>query len=83
MTEYQRKSPSEPVYSRMLRDYCAAADKLLVRQTALKHALPDCMPERRRELEQRIRLLRTEYEDVSDLIRCIRFYAAREDMQNA
>ena len=72
------------VYTRMLRDYRAAADKLLVRQKAVREehrqiarGAPD---PRERELEARIRLLREEYTDLLEIIEQIRGYAAREGL---
>ncbi len=83
MTENQRKTGNNRVYSRMLRDYRAAADKLLVRQNALKTELRQLaafgvQPDHARELEKRIRMLREEYEDMVDAMDSIRFYADKE-----
>lgn len=74
-------------YTAMLRQYQAAADKLLQRLAQLKAELHQMQQHKRgtldsaqaqKQLEQRILLLRTEYVDLTDTIYEIGGYAARE-----
>ena len=81
MTEHMKAA--QPVYGRMLREYIAAANMLLVRQDALKAELKQVSgtafpTQHQRDLEQRIRLLHTEYEETVEVIEQLRFYAEKE-----
>ena len=74
-------------YTAMLRRYQTAADKLVSRQDELKGALRQMLHSKQgtpasaheqKVLEDRLLLLRTEYVELADAMRQIRFYAARE-----
>ena len=74
-------------YSRMLADYERAAHKLVHRISELRAELKRMQEEKagtlasaraQMLLEQRIQMLRSEYEDVRDVMDSVRFYAKRE-----
>ena len=74
-------------YTRMLGQYQLSAEKLLHRLDILKTELREMQLNKRgtpesalaqKKLETRIMLLRTEFYELTDCIREIRFYAERE-----
>lgn len=81
--EWVRQAP----YTVMLRDYQTAADLLrrkiaVLRQELCRVESAKCgtlaSAQLQKQLEQRIMLLRTEYYEITDIIREIGPYAARE-----
>ncbi len=78
---------TEAPYSAMLADYQRASEKLLHRIAELRaersqmQAAKAGTPESAKAellLKQRIQMLKSEYEDVRDVIRAVRAYAERE-----
>ena len=74
-------------YTLMLQQYCAAADRLMLRLRSLqqeyremqqckKHTLESANAQR--ILERRMDLLRSEYYEITDCMREIGIYAAKE-----
>ncbi len=74
-------------YTAMLRSYEKAAEKLRLRRTALMLQLRAAAEQKQgtlvsakkqKELEERIALLRTEYYELTEIMRTLRVYAERE-----
>jgi len=78
---------TEAPYSAMLRDYAAASNKVLLRIAELRAALRQMQNAKAGTaasakaqllLEQRIQMLRSEYEDLRDIMHAVKIYAERE-----
>ena len=78
---------TEAPYSAMLRDYAAASDKVLMRIAELRTELKQMQNAKAGSaasakaqllLEQRIQMLRSEYEDLRDIMHAVKIYAERE-----
>ncbi|MBQ8921906.1 MAG: hypothetical protein IJ060_07075 [Oscillospiraceae bacterium] len=88
----QNREETEPwrtgtPYSDMLADYQRASEKLLVRIAELRAELKQMQAHKAGSLtsakaqlllEQRIQMLKSEYEDVREVMRAVRIYAERE-----